>query len=404
MLGTGEQLQKLMVTVEQLLDRSKEHFPFIFFPKDGDIVSPCSSIVLIVERRDGQSSDSLVSRVLDSFCSTTDAPDELEDVTNHGHITLSLTGSMGKDETWSILLQTAQSNLAIAKLILCQIDNFLRDPDWPKQRDDVDGAQIEALLHEAMGLSDTDSHEKRAVGFVLHLYADHRVGPGHATGDPAARGLEIDDISDHRAFISQGRQSKKHRRARDCNEASTKWFRRDWRWQGSLINLVAGVECANTANNVRGVTIGIECHGWVNGSQTFRLWDTPGLSEDSFGTVSPKQTQDALRSFLTELTRRDGVHLLVICMRRLPSRVTIGVKHAYDTIMRIRDKVNPNVPIMAIITDLEKRSSLPDILSSLDGWWADNVAALRVPNMAFPAHACITTLPDNCHPRMPGRH
>ncbi|KAF8441760.1 P-loop containing nucleoside triphosphate hydrolase protein [Boletus edulis BED1] len=271
--------------------------------------------------------------------------------------------------------------------------------------------------------------------------------PTKTAGDPTARGPEIDDI-DLRAFISQGCQFKKHRRARDCNEASTKWFWQPFfvtfqlpaRWykfhysdqqqgwmminlsssthlasirniviagetgvgKSSLINLVTGVESATTANDVRGVTIGTECHYWVNDSQTFRLWDTPGLSEGSFGTVSPKQAQDALRSLLTELTRGDGVHLLVICMRGLP-RVTKGMKHTYDTILRIRDKVNPNVPIVAIITDLEKRSSLPDILPSMDEWWTNNVAALREFNMAFSTHACITTLPDNCHPRMPGR-
>ncbi|KAF8129527.1 CHAT domain-containing protein [Boletus edulis] len=85
MLGTGEQLRKLTTTVKQLLDSSENHIPFTFFPKDGDIVSPCSSIVVTVERRDGESSDSLASWVLDPFCSTTDVPDELEDATNDGH-------------------------------------------------------------------------------------------------------------------------------------------------------------------------------------------------------------------------------------------------------------------------------------------------------------------------------
>lgn len=162
------------------------------------------------------------------------------------------------------------------------------------------------------------------------------------------------------------------------------------------------MESAATANDVRGVTIGTECHDWVADTQTFRLWDTPGLSEGSFGTVSPKQAQDALRSLLTELTRGGGVHLLVLCMRGLP-RVTKGMKHTYDTIARIRDKVAPDVPLVAVITDLEKRSASPDIIFSMDEWWASNVAALTDFNMMFSAHACITTLPDNCHPKLPGR-
>lgn len=172
--------------------------------------------------------------------------------------------------------------------------------------------------------------------------------------------------------------------------------------KSSLINLVTGVDCAATANDVRGVTIGTECHDWVTDTQTFRLWDTPGLSEGSFGSVHPKQAQDALRSLLTELSRGGGVHLVVICMRGLP-RVTKGMKQTYDTIVRTRDKVAPDVPLVAIITDLEKRSALPDIIPSMDEWWTSNVTTLSDFNMAFSGHACITTLPDNCHPKLPGR-
>ncbi|KAG6371184.1 hypothetical protein JVT61DRAFT_9806 [Boletus reticuloceps] len=213
MLGTGEQLRKLTVTVKQLLDRSKEHIPFTFLPKDGDIVSPCSSIVVTVEWRDGESRDSLASRVLDPFYSTTDAPAELEDTTNHGHSALSLYQKHGerRDLERSVAdferalnacapnhpcRAAAQSNLATAEFILCQVDDTNASFEIPiglygnalatrpvghadrrstliqlaavhlarfqKQGDKDDGARVEALLHEAMGLSSTDNHEKRA--------------------------------------------------------------------------------------------------------------------------------------------------------------------------------------------------------------------------------------------------
>ncbi|KAN0086177.1 hypothetical protein V8E55_007311, partial [Tylopilus felleus] len=68
MLGAGEQLRRLKTTVEQLLNRSEKvirewdevvhmnrgthaMIAFRFFPKDGDVVSPCSSILVNVERR-----------------------------------------------------------------------------------------------------------------------------------------------------------------------------------------------------------------------------------------------------------------------------------------------------------------------------------------------------------------
>ncbi|KAF8436583.1 CHAT domain-containing protein [Boletus edulis BED1] len=233
MLGTGEQLRKLTTTVKQLLDSSENHIPFTFFPKDGEIVSPCSSIVVTVERRDGENSDSLASWVLDPFCSTTDVPDELEDATNDGHSALLRYQKHGerRDLERSVTeferalnicaldhpcRAAAQSNLATAKSILCQVDDMNASFEIPiglygnalatrpightdrpstlvqlaavhlgrfqKQEDEVDRARVEALLHEAMGLSATDSHQKRAVGFMLQLlYADHRVSPGRAS-------------------------------------------------------------------------------------------------------------------------------------------------------------------------------------------------------------------------------
>jgi predicted GTPase len=58
--------------------------------------------------------------------------------------------------------------------------------------------------------------------------------------------------------------------------------------KSSLINLVTGTETTATVNDVRGVTLGMECHDWVSDTQMFRLWDTPGRREGSFGTVSQK--------------------------------------------------------------------------------------------------------------------
>ncbi|KAG6370035.1 hypothetical protein JVT61DRAFT_9866 [Boletus reticuloceps] len=228
MLGAGEQLRKLTITVKQLLDRAEKQIPFNFSPKDGNVVSPCSSIVVIVERRNYESSDSLTSRVLGPLCSTTNAPNALEDATNHGHSALSRYRKHGgkRDLERSIAeferaLNTclpnhpcraaAQSNLAMAKFILCRVDDTNASFEIPldlyrnalaarpvghadrpstliqlaavylvrfeKQGDEFDGARVEALLHEAMEPSSTDSHENRDVSFMLQSYAGYRVGP-----------------------------------------------------------------------------------------------------------------------------------------------------------------------------------------------------------------------------------
>jgi predicted GTPase len=172
--------------------------------------------------------------------------------------------------------------------------------------------------------------------------------------------------------------------------------------KSSLINLIIGSTKAETADNACGVTLGTTCYEWEDHGQTFRLWDTPGFGQDAAGSVSPKRAQDALRSLLTELHKASGVHLLVFCMRGI-SRVTRGVKQIYDSIVSIRDKVSRGVRIVAIVTELEKQSSLPDVVSSMDGWWKSHLDGFSEHSMAFSGHACITTLTDDCHPPMPGR-
>ena len=39
----------------------------------------------------------------------------------------------------------------------------------------------------------------------------------------------------------------------------------------------------------------------------------------------------------------------------------------------------------------------------MDEWWTNNVAALYDFHMALSARACITTLPNTCYPKLPGR-
>lgn len=80
-LGAGEQLRKLTTTVEQLLDRCDNSVrewnsilhndpstystaAFTFFPKNGDVVSPCSSILVTLERQKCKSSNSSTLKVL----------------------------------------------------------------------------------------------------------------------------------------------------------------------------------------------------------------------------------------------------------------------------------------------------------------------------------------------------
>ncbi|KAI9574369.1 P-loop containing nucleoside triphosphate hydrolase protein, partial [Boletus coccyginus] len=133
------------------------------------------------------------------------------------------------------------------------------------------------------------------------------------------------------------------------------------------------------------------------------LWDTPGLGEGSFGNVTPRAAQHALRSLLRELNKEGGVHLLVVCMRGI-ARITRGMRQTYDAVLRIRDQVSPQIPVVAVITELEKRCDEANVVSSMEEWWTSNESVLAAFGMSFCGHACLTTLPDDCHPQMPGRH
>ena len=82
MLGDGEQLQKLTVTMEQLLEQKAKYAckwvgglhqgqvthtitVFTLFPENGDIVSLCSSILVTIKWQEYENSGPSASRVLD---------------------------------------------------------------------------------------------------------------------------------------------------------------------------------------------------------------------------------------------------------------------------------------------------------------------------------------------------
>ncbi|KAG6371216.1 hypothetical protein JVT61DRAFT_9840 [Boletus reticuloceps] len=246
MLGTGEHLRKLTITVEQLLDRSARGIPFTFFPKSGDIVSPCSSIFVTLQRRKYEGIDSSTSMVLGPRRQTAGSRGELEDATDRGHSALSRYGKHGgKQELEHSIAEFeralsicplnhpcragAQSNLAMAKFILCQVEDVDASLEVPlslyhdalatrplghidrpstliqlaavhfarfeKRRNNTEGAQAEALLHEVMRLNCTDSCGSRAAAFMLQLHAMRPVHPVQEDGEPMVEQISVSGLT-----------------------------------------------------------------------------------------------------------------------------------------------------------------------------------------------------------------
>ncbi|KAN0097149.1 P-loop containing nucleoside triphosphate hydrolase protein [Tylopilus felleus] len=172
--------------------------------------------------------------------------------------------------------------------------------------------------------------------------------------------------------------------------------------KSSIINLVVGADSAVATSDVRATTIGTSYHDWdLLETQMFRLWDTPGLGQGPDGT-SPKHALNALRSLLTELARGAGIHLIILCFRG-SRRITGSMKQTYDATLALRDRVSPETPLVAVVTELERKSNTSDPLDGMDRWWQANAGDMSDLCMTFSAHASITTLSDDAYPPIPGR-
>ena len=163
--------------------------------------------------------------------STTDSQGELENATDKGHSALlryrkydekrNLEDSVAEFERALRFCPpnhpcraAAQSNLATARFILCQVEDGdllvplglyhdalaarpIGHPDRPSTlirlaavyfarfqqlRDEAAGAQAEVLLHEAMKLSSAGNHANRIALFMLKRHSGHRAGPTERIG------------------------------------------------------------------------------------------------------------------------------------------------------------------------------------------------------------------------------
>ncbi|KAG1716083.1 hypothetical protein ID866_1055 [Astraeus odoratus] len=169
--------------------------------------------------------------------------------------------------------------------------------------------------------------------------------------------------------------------------------------KSSLVNLILGETRAVTSNDAVGVTLEMTRHPAKIHGDSYYLWDTPGLNEGTQGNVASKRAEEIVRSLLAQLEKTHGVHLLIICFRG--TKVTKAMQQTYMTITGICAKVSSNIPVAAVITELEKAAPLPD---GMEIWWTNNKSALSAYGIEFAGHTCITTLTDECHPPTPGRY
>lgn len=149
----------------------------------------------------------------------------------------------------------------------------------------------------------------------------------------------------------------------------------------SLVNLIAGSTVAQCHADTRPCTQKVTGHRASFAGKQVCIYDIPG-----FGGVSTEsETIESIRS----LERERGIDVLVYCMRK--ARQTMMP----DTLREIRRVVPSEVPIVAVVTELER------IEGRMESWWTTqpedgrltNGQALEQRGMSFDEHACVTTLP-----------
>ncbi|KAG1838378.1 CHAT domain-containing protein [Suillus subalutaceus] len=225
MLCHGEVLRTFEISVRELLDRSENSHPMIFQPKQGEVISLCTSLFMTLEQRCSVENDTAVLCLLTDLMSCD--MDPLVPMTDTGHHLLAryhraqnssdLDQSINHFERASDLCPidhpccpAALFNLATAKLVSCQAGGRYLDLDIPihlfqdaldlRPTDHPDqtvtqlhlaiallshfakrGFQTDAdaageLLSEVLDASHADSHIHRAALIAIETSALHSVG------------------------------------------------------------------------------------------------------------------------------------------------------------------------------------------------------------------------------------
>jgi len=152
--------------------------------------------------------------------------------------------------------------------------------------------------------------------------------------------------------------------------------------KSSLINLIVGRDVAGTSNDTAACTTEVRPYKVSIDGCTLKLWDTPGLDEGST-TRANTRSSEALVKSLRRLKSKGDIHLLVYCLHGSRAKAAL-LKH-YET---IRGSLPPSVPIVAVITRLERYQD------RMEDWWSNNAQELVSLGMNFVDHTCTTTIPD----------
>ncbi|KAN0084046.1 P-loop containing nucleoside triphosphate hydrolase protein [Tylopilus felleus] len=143
----------------------------------------------------------------------------------------------------------------------------------------------------------------------------------------------------------------------------------------SFINAITGFSQAPVSTDVSPCTKAFTAYPFTLNGRFFRLIDSPG-----FGSF--KCPTSTITKALRELDAQCGIDLVVNCLRGTRGDANAG----FQNYTAIRSAVSDDVPIVAVITCLERYGE------TMNQWWSTNEADLKARRMVFADHACVTTL------------
>ncbi|KAG0698643.1 P-loop containing nucleoside triphosphate hydrolase protein [Suillus ampliporus] len=156
--------------------------------------------------------------------------------------------------------------------------------------------------------------------------------------------------------------------------------------KSSLINLIAGKDVASTSPDALSCTTEDHAYEVDIRGQRYTLHDTVGLGEGSHGLVPAGVASKKLKSFLRKISRANGLHLLVYCVRG--SRATRALHRSYETFAAAVSGIK--IPVVLAVTCI-------DDLSEAGVWWERNGKILEDYGIQFDGHACVCTLPGDSY-------
>ncbi|KAG6333248.1 hypothetical protein ID866_5843 [Astraeus odoratus] len=165
--------------------------------------------------------------------------------------------------------------------------------------------------------------------------------------------------------------------------------------KSSLVNLLVQLEASKVSRGPMSVTERSQRYTILRDSHIYRLWDTPGFNGAATGNVTQYQAENELRSLFKQLASKDGIHLVVFCLR-YNKWITEGNQKVYKSILSCARGID--VPIVAVVTHADEMAPNTD-----RAWWDEMRTEREKMKMYFAGHAYISTLKDESLPPSPGR-